>query len=96
MKNVLYLDDLSVGQPFVTGSHTLDEAQIKAFAAQFDPRPSISMRRLQKRHCLRGSSPAAGTRRPSPCVSWWRVVFLCGWTGRPRRQPQMAPQGAPG
>ena len=39
MKNVLYLDDLSVGQPFVTGSHTLDEAQIKAFAAQFDPQP---------------------------------------------------------
>ena len=39
MKNVLYLDDLSVGQPFATGSHTLDEAQIKAFAAQFDPQP---------------------------------------------------------
>jgi acyl dehydratase len=39
MKNVLYLDDLSVGQPFVTGSHTLDEAQIKAFAVQFDPQP---------------------------------------------------------
>ena len=39
MKNVLYLDDLSVGQQFVTGSHTLDEAQIKAFAAQFDPQP---------------------------------------------------------
>jgi len=39
MKNVLYLDDLSVGQQFMTGSHTLDEAQIKAFAAQFDPQP---------------------------------------------------------
>ena len=39
MRNVLYLDDLSVGQQFVTGSHTLDEAQIKAFAAQFDPQP---------------------------------------------------------
>jgi acyl dehydratase len=39
MKNVLYLDDLSVGQQFVTGSHTLDEAQIKAFAVQFDPQP---------------------------------------------------------
>jgi len=39
MKNVLYLDDLSVGQRFVTGSHTLDEGQIKAFAAQFDPQP---------------------------------------------------------
>jgi acyl dehydratase len=39
MRNALYLDDLSVGQQFVTGSHTLDEAQIKAFAAQFDPQP---------------------------------------------------------
>jgi acyl dehydratase len=39
MKNVLYLDDLSVGQQFVTGSHALDEGQIKAFAAQFDPQP---------------------------------------------------------
>jgi len=35
----LYLDDLSVGQQFVTASHALDEAQIKAFAAQFDPQP---------------------------------------------------------
>jgi len=39
MKNVFYLEDLSVGQQFSTGSHTLDEAQIKAFAAQFDPQP---------------------------------------------------------
>jgi acyl dehydratase len=35
----LYLEDLSVGQRFETGSHVLDEAQIKAFAAQFDPQP---------------------------------------------------------
>jgi acyl dehydratase len=35
----LYLDDLSVGQRFVTGSHTIDEAQIMAFATQFDPQP---------------------------------------------------------
>jgi acyl dehydratase len=39
MRSAHYLDDLSVGQQFVTGSHTLDEAQIKAFAAQFDPQP---------------------------------------------------------
>ena len=35
----LYLDDLSVGRRFVTKTHALDEAQIKAFAAQFDPQP---------------------------------------------------------
>src|SRR5215467_14159315 len=34
-----FLDDLSVGQRFSSGSHTIDAAQIKAFAAQFDPQP---------------------------------------------------------
>ena len=35
----LHLDDLHVGQRFVSASHTIDEQQIKAFAAQFDPQP---------------------------------------------------------
>jgi len=35
----LFLDDLYVGQRFSSRSHTIDEAQIKAFAAQFDPQP---------------------------------------------------------
>ena len=35
----LFLDDLSVGQRFSSASHTIDEAQIKAFAVQFDPQP---------------------------------------------------------
>jgi len=35
----LFLDDLAVGQRFISGSHSLDEAHIKAFAAQFDPQP---------------------------------------------------------
>lgn len=34
-----YFDDLSVGQKFTTGSHEMDEAQIVAFARQFDPQP---------------------------------------------------------
>jgi acyl dehydratase len=33
----LYLDDLRVGQRFTSDKHALDEAQIKAFAGQFDP-----------------------------------------------------------
>lgn len=36
---LLYLDDLRVGQRFTSASHALDEAQIKSFAAQFDPQP---------------------------------------------------------
>src|SRR5262245_34172415 len=35
----LYLDDLHVGLRFVSGSHLIDEEQIKACARQFDPQP---------------------------------------------------------
>ena len=35
----LYLEDLHVGQRFTSGTHTIDAAQIKAFAAQYDPQP---------------------------------------------------------
>jgi acyl dehydratase len=35
----LYLDDIHVGQRFTSGAHAVDEAQIKAFASQFDPQP---------------------------------------------------------
>ena len=39
MAEKFYLDDLVVGQRFTSGTHALDEAQIKAFARQFDPQP---------------------------------------------------------
>src|SRR5262245_24068976 len=35
----LYLDDLRVGQRFVSGTHLMDEEHIRAFAGQFDPQP---------------------------------------------------------
>lgn len=35
----LYLDDLQVGQRFISRTHALDEAQIVAFAREFDPQP---------------------------------------------------------
>jgi len=35
----LYLEELRVGQRFTSGTHAVDAAQIKAFAAQFDPQP---------------------------------------------------------
>jgi acyl dehydratase len=38
-KELLYLDDLYVGQRFSSGTHLIDEEQIKAFAWQFDPQP---------------------------------------------------------
>ena len=38
-KQLFYLDDLQVGQRFVSGTHLIDEKQIVAFASQFDPQP---------------------------------------------------------
>ena len=32
-----YLEDFAVGQRFSTGRHIIDDGQIKAFAAEFDP-----------------------------------------------------------
>lgn len=39
MSELLYLEDLQVGQKFTSPTHALDVAQIKAFAGQFDPQP---------------------------------------------------------
>lgn len=36
---LLYLEDLRVGDRFTSPQHAMDEAQIKAFAMQFDPQP---------------------------------------------------------
>jgi len=35
----LYLDDLVLGQRFLSAAHALDAAQIQAFAGQYDPQP---------------------------------------------------------
>ena len=35
----LYLEDLSVGQRFVSGTYQMEEQRMKAFAEEFDPQP---------------------------------------------------------
>jgi acyl dehydratase len=35
----LYLDDLHVGQRFMSGTYLMEEGRIKEFAAEFDPQP---------------------------------------------------------
>jgi acyl dehydratase len=35
----LYLEDFEVGRRFTSATHVVDEAQIKAYAGQFDPQP---------------------------------------------------------
>lgn len=39
LKQRLWLDDLVVGQEFLSGEHALDAGQIIAFASEFDPQP---------------------------------------------------------
>ncbi len=36
---LLHMDDLQPGMRFKSAEHAIDEAQIKAFATQFDPQP---------------------------------------------------------
>ena len=39
MAEFYFLDDLRVGQQFVSGFHTMDAAHIQTFAREFDPQP---------------------------------------------------------
>ena len=50
----LYLDDLHVGQRFTSGAHRLDEAQIRAFAIQFDPQPFHTDKQAAERTFFKG------------------------------------------
>ena len=57
--DLLYLDDIRVGQRFSSASHAMDEAQIKAFAAQFDPQP-FHLDEQAARNSLFGGLVASG------------------------------------
>ena len=45
----LKLEDISVGQRFTSGTYHMDEARIKAFAAEFDPQPFHQDEALSRR-----------------------------------------------
>lgn len=55
----LYLEDLKVGQHFTTASHVMNAAEIKAFAAQFDPQP-FHLSEEAAQHSLFGALAASG------------------------------------
>lgn len=72
----LYLDDLRVGQRFTSGSLRVEEAEIKAFAAKFDPQPfhldeaaaqgePVRRSRRQRLAHRRAEHASAGRRRPA-------------------------------
>ena len=52
-KQLFYLDDLQVGQRFVSGTHLIDEKQIVAFASAVRPTTVSSQRRSGKAHIVR-------------------------------------------
>jgi acyl dehydratase len=49
-----YLDDLRPGQRFVSGTHTIDTAQIFAFAREFDPQPFHLDEQAAREHVFGG------------------------------------------
>jgi acyl dehydratase len=49
-----YLEDFAVGQRFSTGRHIVDDAQIKTFAAEFDPQPFHVDETAAERSIFRG------------------------------------------
>lgn len=51
---IFYLEDLKIGQRFKSGTHALDAAQIKAFAAEFDPQPCHMDEKLAEDSVLEG------------------------------------------
>ncbi len=59
LENLKYLDDLQVGERFISATHTLDAAQIKAFASQFDPQP-FHLDELAAQDTLFGALAASG------------------------------------
>ena len=57
--DTLYLDDLTVGQRFVSGTHTMDAGEITRFAADYDPQP-FHMDDAAARDTLFGGLVASG------------------------------------
>lgn len=58
-KKLKYLEDMQVGERFVSADHTVDVAQIKAFAMQFDPQP-FHLDEEAASHTLFGGLAASG------------------------------------
>lgn len=55
----LFLEDLKVGQRFLSRTHTLNADEIKAFAARYDPQP-FHLDEDAARHSLFGGLAASG------------------------------------
>ena len=70
-----YLDDLHVGQRFVSGTHRSTKNRSRRSRSSSTLNRFISMPRLRKVRCSKGLWQAAGTLRLLPCGSWWKAVL---------------------
>ncbi len=59
MQQKLWLEDLSVGQAFVSGTHTLTADEIKDYAGRYDPQP-FHMDEAAARGTMFGGLAASG------------------------------------
>ena len=58
-QETLYFDDLKAGDTFITGTHEVSAADIKRFAAEFDPQP-FHLDDEAARHTMFGGLAASG------------------------------------
>jgi len=58
-QETLYFDDLKVGDTFITCTHEVSAADIKRFAAEFDPQP-FHLDDEAARHTMFGGLAASG------------------------------------
>ncbi len=87
----LHLDDLHVGQRFTSATHTIDEAQIKAFAILFDPQPFHTDEDDCQGHVLQRPGRERMAHRRDYDASQCRERLALGWWNhRSGRRGQLA------
>ena len=98
----LYLEDLHVGQRFVSGTHNMDEARIKQFAREFDPQPFHLDEAAAKASVFGGlaasgwHTAAIAMRLLSMAVCLWATASLVWeaiWHGPNRMDSEWSPYG---
>ncbi len=66
---MLYLEDIKVGDRFISREYEMTLEEIKQFAHAYDPQVFIPMKiRLKSIQFFRAMLPAAGSLLLSPCV----------------------------
>lgn len=68
--NLIYLDDIAVGDRFVSRSYLLDEESLLAFARQYDPQP-FHLDAIKAQHTLFKGLAASGWQTAAITMRLW-------------------------